>query len=106
MDTLRTPSDRLQAKLEAMLPGIPVYFRPPTGYKMTFPCVVFDLKRNNPLNADNKPYVVWHEFRVQYFTRDPRDENIYILENAEYTRFEQSEQTNGINRFVYDMNII
>lgn len=50
-----------------------VYFQPPTGTRMSYPCIVYDLDRTNVQFADNTPYVLYDEYSLKYITRDPDD---------------------------------
>lgn len=50
-----------------------VYFQPPTGTKIAYPCIVYDLERTNVRFADNAPYALYNEYEIKYITRDPDD---------------------------------
>lgn len=50
-----------------------VYFQPPTGTKISYPCIVYELERTNVRYADNAPYALHDEYSVKYITRDPDD---------------------------------
>ena len=50
-----------------------VYFQPPTGGKIEYPCIVYELERTNVRFADNAPYALYDEYLIQYITRDPDD---------------------------------
>ena len=97
------PSDRMQARLESLCPGVPVWFRPDSGFRLSYPCIVFDLRNAENLSADDQKYINWYEYRVTLFTRDSRDENIYKLSEALYSKLIDSSQTAGLNRFAYNM---
>lgn len=48
-----------------------VYFNPPSGFKMSFPCIVYSFANYNTRFADNKPYQLQREFRFIYIDSDP-----------------------------------
>ena len=50
-----------------------VYFQPPTGYKIKYPCIIYDLDKANVRYADNAPYAYYDLYSVKYITRDPDD---------------------------------
>lgn len=50
-----------------------VYFQPPSGYKLTYPCIVYDLEKTDVKYADNVPYAVYDLYFIKYITRDPDD---------------------------------
>lgn len=50
-----------------------VYFQPPTGTKIVYPCIIYDLERTNVRYADNAPYALYDLYSIKYITRDPDD---------------------------------
>lgn len=50
-----------------------VYFQPPNGYKLVYPCIVYDLAKTNARYADNAAYALHDMYTVKYITRDPDD---------------------------------
>lgn len=50
-----------------------VYFQPPTGTKIKYPCIIYDLDRPNVRYADNAPYALHDQYSLKYITRDPDD---------------------------------
>lgn len=50
-----------------------VYFQPPTGTKIKYPCIVYELERTDVRRADNAPYVLYDMYSIKYITRDPDD---------------------------------
>lgn len=51
-----------------------VYFQPPTGYKIKYPCIVYDLEKPDVRFADNLPYAIYDQYLIKYITRDPDDQ--------------------------------
>lgn len=50
-----------------------VYFQPPTGRKIVYPCIIYELKKSNVRYADNAPYALYDMYDIKYITRDPDD---------------------------------
>lgn len=50
-----------------------VYFQPPEGTKLKYPCIIYDLNRTNVKFADNAPYALYDLYSITYITRDPDD---------------------------------
>lgn len=50
-----------------------VYFQPPTGTRISYPCIVYELERTDVRYADNAPYALYDEYSLKYITRDPDD---------------------------------
>lgn len=53
--------------------GDNVYFQPPTGTKIKYPCLIYDLEQANVRYADNAPYALYDKYSLKYITRDPDD---------------------------------
>lgn len=68
MDPFR---DDLQAVLETVLGGPNVYFQPPTGREMQYPCIVYKRDRTDTDFADNRPYHHEMRYQVTVIDRDP-----------------------------------
>lgn len=51
-----------------------VYYQPPTGTKITYPCIIYDLDRPDATFADNAPYALYDQYSLKYITRDPDDQ--------------------------------
>lgn len=51
-----------------------VYFQPPTGRKITYPCIIYDLEKPDVTFADNAPYAIYDQYEIKYITRDPDDD--------------------------------
>ena len=50
-----------------------VYYQPPTGYKIKYPCIIYDLEKPEIKHADNRKYMLKDQYLVKYITRDPDD---------------------------------
>lgn len=66
------PRSSLSEKLHEICDN--VHFQPPTGYKLTYPCIVYELERMTVRRADNGTYTTYGEYLITYITRDPDDE--------------------------------
>lgn len=78
-----------------------VYFQPPTGTKIKYPCIIYELERTNVRHADNVPYALYDLYNIKYITRDPDDpvrnqlvmlplcssENSYVSDNLHHYPF-------------------
>lgn len=51
-----------------------VYFQPPTGYMLQYPCIVYEFTGVEKINADNLGYITYGVYSLIYITRDPDDE--------------------------------
>lgn len=48
-----------------------VYFDPPTGAMMEYPCIVYKKSGNSTLRADNAPYRIKQQYEVTAISSDP-----------------------------------
>lgn len=48
-----------------------VYYQQPENFKMTYPCIVYDLNRDQLLHADDFAYVRKKQYSVTIIDRDP-----------------------------------
>lgn len=48
-----------------------VYFQPPEGFKMAYPCIVYELDRIDTLYAGNTPYANARRYRVTVIDKNP-----------------------------------
>lgn len=91
---MQTPNNRrveLQGKLENILGTNRAYFRPPENIKLTYPCIVYRLRKGDTQYADNKTYAFMRCYDVQLIHKDADTELIEALAFAfPYIRFENS----------------
>lgn len=63
-----------------------VYFQPPTGVKMEYPCIVYAVEGSHRLDADNKIYGRKRRYKLTHITRDPDDQTPLRIEEMRYCR--------------------
>ena len=51
-----------------------VYFQPPTGYMLKYPCIVYEFTGVEKRKADNIGYTLYGAYSLLYITRDPDDD--------------------------------
>jgi hypothetical protein len=61
----------LQAILEAIVGSDNVYFQPPTGKEMSYPCIVYKRNDTKTAHADNIPYRQTLRYMVTVMDRNP-----------------------------------
>lgn len=50
-----------------------VYYQPPSGYKISYPCIVYELDRPDVIYANNEKYRMYDQYSLKYITRNPDD---------------------------------
>ena len=61
----------LQTALENKFPSLPVIFRPSGNYKLTYPCVIYEPKKEELSFASNAPYTIGTQFQVTFISNLP-----------------------------------
>lgn len=56
-----------------------VYFQPPTGFQMKYPCIVYDRSKIDTRYAENVPYAHFNRYSVTVIDRDPESEIPYKI---------------------------
>lgn len=63
----------LHTLLKTMLGSGNVYFQPPAGLHMKYPCIVYELDDIRSVHADNVPQ--WHHLRYSVTVIDPNPDS-------------------------------
>lgn len=75
-----------------------VYYQPPAGFTIQYPCIVYHLDDIQKLNADNITYRLKHRYSVTYMTsRSPNQIIIDKLTSMPLSKF----NTRFINENIY-----
>lgn len=93
--------NELHAKFERILGSRNVYFQPPTGLKMNYPCIVYNLADANDVHAENRIYRRLYRYTVTYITKDPDDPKRDELDDMRYCAFDRFFTSDNLNHFVY-----
>lgn len=91
----------LHHKLERILGSKNVYFQPPTGTKLIYPCVVYSLSTANDVHANNNIYRRLYRYTVTYITKDPDDPKRDEFDDLRYCAFDRFFTSDNLNHFVY-----
>lgn len=91
MDNREARRLKLQGEFKALLGSSNVYFQPPKGITLKYPCIIYQRIPQDILRADNIPYVIKQQYQVTYITKDPVDPIITSIieafEDIQPTRF-------------------
>lgn len=78
-----------QTLLEAILGSENVYFQPPSGFMLSYPCIVYNRSNIRAAHADNAPYKHIYEYTVTVIDVNPDSEipmKVASLPRCEYDR--------------------
>ena len=78
-----------------------VYFQPPTGQKMDYPCIVYKLADANDIHAENRIYRRLYRYTLTYITKDPDDPKRDEIDDLRYCSFDRFFTSDNLNHFVY-----
>lgn len=97
----------LDAKLKALLEGIygegnaHLYFQPPEGFKLKYPCIVYQKDTGDHKFADNKVYSFMQAYQLTFMSKDP--DNVVVdtlLDEFKYARYGRNFKVENINHDV------
>lgn len=66
----------LHKKLCDILGSKNVYFNPPEGFKLRYPCIVYNLSRVDRRSANNRAYLLFDSYTITLIERDA-DSKLY-----------------------------
>lgn len=97
---------KLQSELEGLLgtDHLPaekrrVYFQPPSGTKIEYPCIIFELSRTDVQPADNSKFIKYNEYHVKHMFKSLKNEiKDKLLDNFHHI----SHDTRFISNSIYN----
>lgn len=87
----------LQTLLETVLGSSNVYFQPPPGFQLLYPCIIYSRNNIDTAFADNSPYTLTKQYKVTVIDANPDStipENIAALPRTSFDRAYKSGQLN------------
>lgn len=64
----------LQEYLKEVLGSEEVYYEPPDGARLSYPCICYQLGRMSNRAADNRPdFLLWDSYTVMYIVQEALD---------------------------------
>lgn len=77
------------------------YYSPPTGLRMRYPCIVYELAGETNIFADDLPYVHRKRWEVTVIDEDPDSEIPEKLKRLRFSRFDRFFTSDNLNHFVF-----
>lgn len=93
----------LQAKLESSLGSRNVYFQPPNGLAIKYPCIVYELSSMDTRYADDIPYHFKKRYTVTVIDRNPESDIPNKIRQYPLSRFDRFFVSDNLNHFVFDL---
>ena len=92
---------QLHTKLERLLGSRNVYFQPPTGTKIQYPCIVYNLATAYDMHADDQIYGRMYRYTLNYITKDPDDPRRDLIDDLPYCAFDRVVVNDNLYHFYY-----
>lgn len=80
-----------------------VYYSPPTGAEMNYPCITYDLEDVWAVHADNIPYLTKLHWIITVIDENPDSEISNVFFNLRNCRFDRKFQSDDLNHFVFSL---
>lgn len=97
---------QLQKTLETIKGVKNVYFDPPVGTRMEYPCIRFSLADRSAIHADDKKYIKRESYTITFITRDASTAPKVLdqLEEIAFCNFDRPYIADGLHHYVYIKN--
>lgn len=93
---------QLHSMLRTLVPN--VYFQPPENFKLSYPCIVYQLADLTDRKANNRTYTQMDRYQVTYITRDPDDSFIRDFPmQFNYCSLDRFFITSNLNHYNYTL---
>lgn len=81
-----------------------VYYNPPEGQKMKFPCIVYNLTYIEPIRADNIKYLDYTTYKITVVSKEPDHPAIRAIMDLPMVKFSNRFNSNGFYHDVLLLN--
>ena len=89
----------LHNKLLAICPNC--YYQPPETFKMTYPCIIYDLEKDDLLHADDSAYCRHKRYSITIVDRNPDSAIPDAFSDAFNAGMERHYEADNLHHFVY-----
>src|SRR5688572_22268030 len=91
----------LQTLFETILDSKNVYFQPPPGHMMKYPCIVYNRSNIRSEHGDNVPYKLVDEYEVTVIDKDPDSIIPRKIAQLPSSNFDRNFRSEGLNHDVF-----
>lgn len=93
----------LQTLLEDVLGSSNVYFQPPSGFMMSYPCIVYNRSDIRSADADNIPYKFDKEYTITVIYSDPDSDIPDKIAGLPRSEFDRNFRSDNLNHDVFNI---
>lgn len=98
------PRIQLHEELVELLGSNEVHFQPPSGYKLKYPCFVYERSNSDIQYANDRSYIIVDRYLLKYITRDPDDKMINKpAEHFTMCTFDRHYKQDNLNHYNYNL---
>jgi len=94
----------LQTLLENTLGSSNVYFQPPPGFQLSYPCIIYSRNDIDTRHADNSPYSLTKQYRVTVIDADPDSPIPEAIASLPRVAFDRAFKSADLNHDVFTIN--
>ena len=80
-----------------------VYYQPPNGTVMVYPCIVYERSDIYNLHADDNVYMQKHRWTVTVIDRDPDSDIVQQVSEIRGIQYERHFATDGLNHDIFTL---
>lgn len=93
----------LEDILEANGKAKNVYYQPPEGIKISYPCIVYNRQYLTKIAADNKNYLTNRQYRITYIDKSPISDVVDALLELDYCRYISHSVVDNLNHDTFEI---
>lgn len=91
----------LDTLLKEALGSDNVYFQPPPGFMLSYPCIIYNRSDIHADHADNRPYKLENEYTVTVIDANPDSEIPMKLAQFPKSEFDRNFRSGNLNHDVF-----
>lgn len=101
------PKKRVDRRMEVRNMLLPIcenlYFSPPTGKQLTYPCIIYKQEPPSIISADNRDYIMKDRYSLTIIDEDPDSELVDQIEQLQYCRQDGTSTVEGLNHWYFTL---
>lgn len=78
-----------------------VFFQPPASVYLTYPCIIYQLSKIDPVYADNGLYKSTRGYQVTVIDRNPDSVIPAMVEKLPYCKFDRYFVIDNLNHYIF-----
>lgn len=91
----------LSARFRSILNNSHVYYQPPSGHKLEYPCIIYKSRIPDVKYADNYKYHKTKCYEVTLIDRNPESEYFDPIHDLPHCRMDRGYMSDNLNHWVF-----